>query len=362
MAAERIHASQGRLGFLDWTRGFGALIMLQGHVMHSFLAKDLREGSAFVLSQFIGGMPPAFFLFLTGVTLGFLMDSLSRKEPSVWKRITAALFRARYLFLIAFLFRLQMWAFAWPFAPIEDVLRVDVLNCMGFTVAALCWLVIFDTRQRVVYSAVVGLLIACASPLVSNADWTGIPILLKQYLSPDANFFSFFPWGAFLAFGITAGSVIRIVPSEEYGKMMQWSVLLGLALILVSNYFSSIPYSLYQKSDFWLDGPGLILIKTGIVMVLAGVGFLWMTFQSGRWSWIATLGQHSLPVYWLHIELVYGRWLGYWKETLSLGQTMMLSAIVIALMVFLAEMKGRYDRGEWPALRLAIGKYWPIGA
>jgi hypothetical protein len=41
---------------------------------------------------------------------------------------------------------------------------------------------------------------------------------------------------------------------------------------------------------------------------------------------------------------------------------MMLSAIVIALMVFLAEMKGRYDRGEWPALRLAIGKYWPIGA
>ncbi|MCX6614224.1 MAG: heparan-alpha-glucosaminide N-acetyltransferase domain-containing protein [Acidobacteria bacterium] len=362
MAAERIHASQGRLGFLDWTRGLGALIMLQGHVMHSFLAKDLREGSAFVLSQFIGGMPPAFFLFLTGVTLGFLMDSLSKKEPSLWNRITAALYRARYLFVIAFLFRLQMWAFAWPYAPFSDVIRVDVLNCMGFTVAALSWLVIFDTRQRVLYAAVVGLLIACCSPLVSNADWSGIPLLIKQYLAPDANFFSFFPWGAFLAFGISAGSVIRIVPAEDYGKMMQWSVLLGLAVILVSNYFSNIPYSLYQKSDFWLDGPGLILIKTGVVFVLAGFGFLWMTFQSGRWSWIATLGQHSLPVYWLHIELVYGRWLGYWKETLSLGQTMVLSGIVIALMVALAEMKGRYDRGEWPGLRLAIGKYWPIGA
>ncbi len=362
MASERIHASQGRLGFLDWTRGLGALIMLQGHVMHSFLAKDLREGSAFVLSQFIGGMPPAFFLFLTGVTLGFLMDSLSKKEASLWKRVTAALYRARYLFVIAFLFRLQMWAFAWPYAPFSDVIRVDVLNCMGFTVAALAWLVIFDTRQRVLYAAVVGLLIACASPLISNADWSGIPLLLKQYLVPDAIFFSFFPWGAFLAFGIAAGSVIRIVPSEDYGKMMQWSVLAGLALILVSNYFSSIPYSLYQKSDFWLDGPGLILIKTGIVLVLAGFGFLWMTFQNGRWSWIATLGQHSLPVYWLHIELVYGRWLGYWKETLSLGQTMILSIVVIAVMVVLAEMKGRYDRGEWSSLKLAIGKYWPIRA
>ncbi len=362
MAAERIHASQGRLGFLDWTRGLGALIMLQGHVMHSFLAKDQRDGSAFVLSQFIGGMPPAFFLFLTGVTLGFLMDSLSKKEPSLWKRVKAALYRARYLFVIAFLFRLQMWAFAWPYAPFSDVLRVDVLNCMGFTVAALAWLVFFDTRQRVIYAAVVGLLIACASPLVSNADWSGLPLLLKHYLAPDAVFFSFFPWGAFLAFGISAGSVIRIVPSEDYGKMMQWSVLAGLALILVSNYFSNIPYSLYQKSDFWLDGPGLILIKTGIVLILAGFGYLWMTFQNGQWSWIATLGQHSLPVYWLHIELVYGRWLGYWKETLSLGQTMVLSIIVIAVMVILAEMKGRYDRGEWSALKLAIEKYWPIGA
>lgn len=361
MSADRIHASQGRLGFLDWTRGFGAMIMLQGHVMHSFLAKDLREGPAFVLSQFIGGMPPAFFLFLTGVTLGFLMDSLSKKEPSLWKRGAAALLRARYLIVIAILFRLQMWAFAWPYAPFSDVLRVDILNCMGFTVAALSWLVVFDTRQRVLYAVVVGLFIACLSPLVSNSDWAGVPLLVKQYLVPDANFFSFFPWGAFLAFGISAGSIIRIVPAVDYGKMMQWAVLLGIAVIMLANYFSGIPYSLYVKSDFWLDGPGLILIKTGVVMVLAGFGFIWMTFQDGRWSWIATLGRHSLPVYWLHIELVYGRWLGHWKETLSLGSTMVLTGVAIVLMVALAEMKGRYDRGEWPGLRLAIGKYWPLG-
>ena len=362
MAAERIHSSQGRLGFLDWTRGIGAFIMLQGHVMHSFLAKDLREGHAFILSQFIGGMPPAFFLLLTGVTLGFLMDSLSRKEPSLFARVKAALFRARYLFFIAILFRLQMWAFAWPYAPFSDVWRVDILNCMGFTVAALSWLVIFDTRQRAFYAALVGLLIACSSPLVHNADWTGVPELLKQYLNPDANFFSFFPWGAFLAFGISAGSIIRLVPAEDYGKMMQWSMLVGFGLILASNYFSNIPYSLYDKSDFWLDAPGLILIKTGVVLCLGGLGYLWMAYQQGRWSSIVTLGQHSLPVYWLHIELVYGRWLGPWKETLSLGQTAVLSIVVIALMITIAEYKGRYDRGEMPALRLTIDRYWPIKA
>jgi len=362
MAAERIHASQGRLSFLDWTRGLGALIMLQGHVTHSFMAKDLREGPVFILSQFIGGMPPAFFLFLTGLTLGFLMDSLSRKEPSVWRRFTSALLRARYLILIAILFRLQMWAFSWPYSPWTDIIRVDILNCMSFTVAALAWLVIFDTRQRVLYASVVGLLIACCSPLVANADWTGIPPLVRQYLSPDPAFFSFFPWGAFLAFGISAGSIMRIVPTEHYEKMMQWSMLCGIGLILLANYFSSIPYSIYAKSDFWIDAPGLILIKTGVVMALAGFGYIWMAYQAGRWSWLATLGQHSLPVYWIHIELVYGRWMGFWKESLNLTHTLLLAMSVIAAMVAMSEIKGRYDRGEWPGLRVALGKYWPLGA
>lgn len=358
MAAERIHASQGRLSFLDWTRGLGALIMLQGHVTHSFMAKDLREGSVFVLSQFIGGMPPAFFLFLTGVTLGFLMDSLSKKQPSLWCRFKAALHRARYLIVIAILFRLQMWAFAWPYGQWNDIFRVDILNCMGFTVAALAWLVIFDTRQRVLYAAVVGFLIAACSPLVTHADWTGIPIIVKQYLAPDPNFFSFFPWGAFLAFGISAGSILRIVPAEHYEKMMQWAMLLGLGLILIANYFSNIPYSIYSKSDFWLDAPGLILIKTGIVMALASVGYVWMAYQSGRWSWLVTLGQHSLPVYWIHIELVYGRWLAGWKESLTVTQTTLLAVAIIAVMVAISEWKGRYDRGEWPGLRQAI-RTWP---
>ena len=68
-----------RLQYLDWVRGLGAIIMLQGHAFDSFLKSDLRAGGAFIYSQFVGGMPPAIFLFLTGVTLAFLMDSTERK-------------------------------------------------------------------------------------------------------------------------------------------------------------------------------------------------------------------------------------------------------------------------------------------
>jgi hypothetical protein len=360
--AERVHASQSRLEFLDWTRGFGALIMLQGHVTHSFMSRDLRESSAFVLSQFIGGLPPAFFLFLTGVTLGFLMDSLSRKEPSLIARCMAALRRARYLIVIAFLFRLQMWLFGYPYSQWADVWRVDILNCMGATVAALAWLAVFDTRRRVLYAATAGLLIAGLSPLVTQANWSGVPELIRNYLRPDASTFSIFPWGAFLAFGVSAGSVIRLSPAEEYGKMMQWAMLLGLGLIMLANYASGIPYSLYQKSDFWLDSPGLILIKTGVVLCLAALGYLWMSYQQGRYSWVATLGQHSLLVYWVHIELVYGRWLSFWREALNLMHTMVLAATVIVLMVLLSEFKVRLERGQWPGLRARLRGLWRFGS
>src|SRR5436309_15726021 len=101
-----------RLRYLDWVRGLGAVIMLQGHVFDSFLKNDLRPGGAFVYSQFVGGMPPAIFLFLTGITLAFLMDSSERKGLAPAARVRSSLVRAGYLFLLAFAFRLQLWLFS----------------------------------------------------------------------------------------------------------------------------------------------------------------------------------------------------------------------------------------------------------
>src|SRR5215813_9762805 len=87
-----------RLEYLDWLRGLAAAIMLQGHVFHSFLRPELRDDGPYVFSQFVGGMPPAIFLFLTGVTLAFLMDSTERKGLPRGQRVVAALRRSGYLF------------------------------------------------------------------------------------------------------------------------------------------------------------------------------------------------------------------------------------------------------------------------
>src|ERR1039457_2231751 len=111
---EQTKTSSYRLEYLDWVRGIGAVIMLQGHVFHSFLRPELKTTGAYTLSQFVGGMPPALFLFLTGITLAFLMDSIERKGLAPRRRVLESLRRAGYLFFLAFALRLQLWVFGMP--------------------------------------------------------------------------------------------------------------------------------------------------------------------------------------------------------------------------------------------------------
>jgi hypothetical protein len=83
-------------------RGLAVLLMIPTHVFNCFTRDDLRPGSAYVFSQFIGGMAAPLFLFLAGITSAFQMDTQDRKQPSPWGRVRAALRRAGYILALAF--------------------------------------------------------------------------------------------------------------------------------------------------------------------------------------------------------------------------------------------------------------------
>jgi len=337
-------SGSNRLEYLDWVRGLGAAVMLQGHVFQSYLKPELKEGGPYLLSQFLGGMPPALFLFLTGVTLAFLMDSTERKGVAPVERVTTSLRRAAYLFGLAFAFRLQLWIFGIP-APWQDLFRVDVLNCMGFSIAALSAMALFRTAERIRLCAVLGLAIAFGSPLISQIDWSGVPWLVRVYLIPDYNFFGIFPWGAYLAFGMSAGSIIRTVSPDAIERCMQWAAVLGGALILACQYFANAPYRIYAKSEFWLNSPAQILTKLGVTLLLLAFAFLWTRYGAkAGWSWVRQFGTTSLLVYWVHIELIYGRASGLWKGNLNVAQTASAAVIVVLLMLAISLIKTNRER------------------
>jgi len=334
----------GRLTFLDWARGFAVVIMLQGHVFHSFNRTDLRTDGPFMLSQFLGGLGPAVFLVLTGITLAFLMDRREQQGFDALARWKFSLRRAGYLFSLAFLFRLQLWLFAFPQSSWTNLFKVDILNCMGLAIGLMSVMAIFTTAERVRLCAGLGIAIATAAPLVSAINWSWLPDGVSAYFVPSYQYFAFFPWAAFIAFGISIGSLLRIARADQINRVMQWGTLLGVVLIVGGQYFSNIPYSLYPKSEFWLDSPGLIIIKLGVVMVLIAFAYLWTEHAVGNsWSWLRQLGTTSLLVYWVHIELVYGRWFGSWKESLGNLECALYAAILIAAMLWLSVLRSRWN-------------------
>src|SRR5277367_4305416 len=346
----------GRLTFLDWARGAAVVVMLQGHVFHSFNRTDLRTNGPFMLSQFFGGIGPAIFLVLTGITLAFLMDRGERQGVGAMGRWGAALRRAGYLFTLAFLFRLQLWAFAFGQSPWTDLFKVDILNCMGLAIGLMSVMAIFTTAQRVRLCAGLGVAIAAASPLVSAMDWSWLPPQVSAYFVPSFQYFAFFPWASFIAFGLSIGSILRLVKPDQMNRVMQWGGLMGFGLIIGGQYFSNMPYSLYPKSNFWLDSPGLIIIKLGVVMLVIGFAYLWTALPlAASWSWVRQLGTTSLLVYWVHIELVYGRWFGWLKESLTNVYCGVAAVMVILLMVGLSVLRSR-----WSTVRVALASYFSV--
>lgn len=319
--------------------------MLQGHVFDSFTRLDQRSHGFYIYSQFLGGQAAAVFLFLTGITFGMGIDR--RSDLSPWHRVGAALKRARYLFLLAFLFRLQLFLSGYPHTNTMDILQVDVLNLMGATTAFLSLVALAPDRlARFRWAALAAVLFAALSPVITDFDTSNVPRYLRDYFVPG-QWFSMFPWGSFLAFGVAAGSVIPSIDRSAWNRVMQWSAMCGIALIMLGLYCSSLPFSLYPHAEFWVDSPALIACKMGATLLMAAAAFIWTEYLSPGFSFVTLLGRTSLAVYWVHIELVYGNAFWYFKQQLMPLQSLGFAACLIAVMVAMSWVIQRYPWRDW---------------
>jgi len=326
-------------------RGLAVVIMIQCHATNSFVRMDLRNDGPYVMAQFIGGMAAPLFLFMAGMTLGFQMESLQKREPSWRRRWLVALGRAGYIMGIAMAFRLTNWIGSYPHGDAGEITRVDILNCMAVAMAAFSVAAAVGSGQRARFAAAGALLVAVASPVMANLGWDGAPPLLKEYLVPGAGrgHFPFFPCASYVGFGLAAGVLVKRTAEERMDRLMQWCAMIGLAVAFVSQYFSNLPYSVYPQSNFWTDSPALILIRTGIILAFLAGSYVWTEYcVRPAWSWMQTLGKASLLVYWVHVIMVYGSLAKPVKRTMTMPQALVATAVLTALMVVLAEARLRW--------------------
>ncbi len=346
---------------MDWMRGLACLLMFQTHAYDSWLAPAERQSALFGYSQLLGSLPAPLFLFLAGVSLALGIDRLEAKGVAARQIAGGFARRGLEIFALGLAFRLQEYLLVYPWAPWTDLLRVDILNTIGLSLAAAS-VVPLAARGRWKQTGLAAAL-ALGVALVTPPLWTThkpdfLPWWLASYFNgghtdfqPKPWLFPLFPWLAFTFAGCAAGLVL--MRGLRLQRERATALLLGAAgivLYVLARWFDSLPVQLYAVYDFWHTSPNFLLARVGILLVILLFCYGWCRLKPGKlWSPVEQLGTTSLLVYWVHIEFVYGRFSILPRRGSSVALASLGLAIIIGAMTLLSWLRTR-TKGRGAAL------------
>jgi uncharacterized membrane protein len=314
-----------RLTYLDWMRGLAVVIMLQGHVLEGWLRPQDRSSEWFWLSQFLGGLPAPIFLFLVGTSLALVLDRMRAKGASLKELTVRVVRRSAWILLLAYAFRLEQFLMWYPGSSWRDVFRVDTLNCI-----AVCILLIgltsitLKTRRSNIWA-----MGGATAAIVFTTPWVypvrpPITDIFLSYLNGNGNpsYFSIFPWAAFAFAGITFGyTLLEAREGVGEAKFFEAVAVTGIYSFLIGSLMNYFPVFHYGFFDYSLTSPHFFLIRLGWILLIIYGAYKWSTRAGAhRWSPLVFLGQASLVVYWIHIEIVYGRPFHNFARALELAE------------------------------------------
>jgi uncharacterized membrane protein len=250
-----------RLEWLDLFRGTAVLVMIETHVVNTFLGAGHKEQPWFPWLNYANGMVAPAFLFIAGYVLGLQTPRRSSARAFPWRKLR----RLGVVLAIGY-------ALHFPWEKLRGGLdsgaligacMVDVLQCLAVSLGLLViashymgrWV---DWLVRLALVAVV-----FAAPFASS--WrTGIVPLDAYVNESGGSLFPLFPWAGFVFAGFVLtrwelhriawvglaavlGGVVWIVPAREFSAAqpeffaarMAWLALLMPAFALLRN--STLP-------------------------------------------------------------------------------------------------------------------------
>ena len=343
-----------RLQYLDWMRGLAVLIMIEAHVIDSWTGGVDRLSSGFRRSMVLGGFGAPLFLLLAGVAVALSAGSKLRRSGDIAAAARAVRWRGLEIFGLAFLFRLQAWILGW--APPRTLLRVDILNIMGpsIAVAAALWGTVSTFPRRVAVFAIATLSVSLLTPAIRALPWLAIlPDPIEAYVRPVQGISSFvmFPWAAFVFAGALIGLLIgETRTGDEERRLNIWLGIAGSALAVVAYLLSFRPNP-FLRSDFWTTSPSFFLMRVGLMTAAIAIAYAWQSRPggAGKWSPVAQLGRTSLFIYWIHVEMVYGLISLPLHKSMTLGQAWIACGVFCLFMLFCSVAKDWFVR--WWELR-----------
>ncbi|HEV2170399.1 MAG TPA: heparan-alpha-glucosaminide N-acetyltransferase domain-containing protein, partial [Candidatus Binatus sp.] len=335
-------------------RGLACLLMFQTHCYDSWLSPSARQSHFFKWSQLIGTLPAPLFLFLAGISFALVTDRMRQRGASPSEIANTTIRRGAEIFGLGLLFRVQEFALGYPWSPWTDLLRVDILNTIGFSMMLMGAVCRF-TRRRATNGMLAGA-VAFGVAMVTPPLWTTwqprwLPWFLESYINgvhnlgkPQPWLFPLFPWTGFAFAGLAIGFFLM----SDWARQRQAKAMLiiggaGAALFGLGLWLDARPTQIFSVYDFWHTSPNFFLARVGVLLGIVLLSYVWCRWGAGQWSFspLVIMGQASLLVYWVHIEFVYGRFSILPKHGVGIGAASLGLLTVFVAMTLLAFVRTR---------------------
>jgi len=348
-----------RQAYLDRVRGLAVLIMIEAHVLDSWTRVTDRSHPGFGYAMMLGGFGAPLFLYLAGVAVVLSAESKFRRAGDVSAAWRAVQKRGWQVFGLAFLFRLQSYLLSGGYNALS-LLKVDILNVMGpaIAMAAIAGGAVRTMQGRVVVFAAATVAISMLTPVVRTTpllDWLPDPVEWYFRPFPGRTNFTLFPWAGFVFAGALTGIIIDRLSTADTAARRQLGLAAGTILLAFLAYAGSFLPSIYDRSEFWTSSPSYFFLRVGIITLLIPLAFFWERApwrgKVSNWSPLEALGQSSLFVYWVHVEMVYGFLSRPLRRSLSFGEVLVAYILFTGLLLGLVFLKNRFwERPNAPAV------------
>ncbi len=365
------HHDKQRYLFIDLLR-FGAVVfMLQGHTFDALLKQGIKQASLFYVYDFFHGFVAPMFLFASGVAFGVATFKKWEQHLSWSPALRKRLGRFSGLIVVGYALHLPFFSLSKILREsssqeIAALLQVDALQCIAVTLLILQVLVlVLRAERRLAFTAAgLGAGTFLLSPILWSFSFRGIlPLWLASYLNAEnSSWFPLFPWSGYLFLGCAfAYWFIECKEHSQAAELMTQVAVAGLFSIGAGILIAQLPFELYPAHDFWKVNPSMILARTGFLMV-ATSGLFFFERKVKIPSKIPTLmGRESLPIYVLHLMVIYGSVVNKGLEfslrgTLTLPEAIVATCLlIIAMGTFAFVWNYLKQNSRRPALVLKFG-------
>ncbi|NJD21188.1 MAG: DUF1624 domain-containing protein [Melioribacter sp.] len=344
--------------FIDMLKGLALIIMVEVHVVNSMLLPSLKESWWFPSLNFINGLVAPSFSFASGMVFVLSLqkgvDQLRTFGKEFWRKLS----RVGLIFFVGYSLHLPYYSLTKILnnqtqQNLNSLFTVDILQIISTGLIVLLLARIFIKSEKRFYNFMLAstAIILIISPLMWQIDFANyLPLFFANYFNKmHGSLFPVFPWWAFVFSGAYVAKYYIEAKQNNSEKAFARKIIITGSLFYLSSVL--IMYVFFpQVLAKIIPNPFFFLERFGLILLFLGIFWFYLNNKENYTSLILDVSRESLLVYWVHLQLIY-RELFWGKSFIDISernynilQCLIVTAILILLMLFMAKMWGKLKR------------------